>query len=306
MKRRKLQISILILLLILVVAAWYFFLKKWDYKVMFTAPVHSSVAYSFIKNYNEWDGKTLNPGQLVLSNPEPWTQLSAELQLNDEKWDFDWYLKQKNDSVTKVVVECSNPDRALKNRLDILLRRSAYAKSVKRNVKIIRDKLKKRSKEFHYSITNDRSIAEIACVAISTQSTIRGKADEMIRNVVDLNMFVKDNNLGLNGDPMIVIHKWDPQTDVIDFDFCFPVVHPERMPDDPRIKLEKVAVPKALYAEYFGNYCYSDYAWGALYEKIRKEEFETTGRIIEVFYNDPHTGEDDKDWKAGIYMELKK
>ncbi|QIA07698.1 hypothetical protein [Draconibacterium halophilum] len=307
MKRRKLYISIPILFLIFTAALWYFFLKKWDYKVMFTAPVNSSVAYSFIQNHNEWDGKTLKAGQLIIKDEEPWKQLASELQLNDEKWDFNWFLKQKNDSVTKVVVQCSQPNRKMKNRFDILLQRSIFSKSVKKNIKIIRDKMIERSNEFSYTFKDYNSINEIACIAISTQSTIRGKADEMIRNVLDLNMFVKDNELGLNGDPMLVIHHWDPSTNVINFEFCFPVMHPERIPDHPNIKLKKVVVSKAIYAEYFGNYCYSDYSWGALYKKLKKEEGdEPTGRIIEVFYNDPHSGGDDKTWKAGIYMELRK
>lgn len=273
---------------------------------MFSAPVHSSVAYSFIKNYNQWDGKILKPGNLVFEDEKPWTKLESELHLNDNKWDFNWDLKQKNDSITKVIVKCSCPDQALKNRLDILLQRSTFSKSVKRNMKIIRDKLNERSKSYRYTCKDAGSINEVTCVAISTKSTIRGKADEMIRNVVDLNMFVKENELVLNGDPMLVVHRWDPRTDVIEFDFCFPVLHPERMPDHPKIKMEKVAVSKAMYADYFGNYCYSDYSWGALYEKIKQGGGETTGRIVEVFYNDPHSGGDDKEWGAGIFMELKK
>lgn len=304
MKNRKRLIPILVFILLIILAAWYFFLKRWDYKVIFTVPAHSSLAYTFIKDHRDWNGKTLKPEQIQFLQEEPWFHLQSELDLQDTNYVFDWHLKQKNDSLTKISVGVMDKERDLVNRLSILLNKTDFEVSIRKNVTIIRDKIIERNKEFKYRYNGVDSISEIPCVYIPMRSSVRQKADEMIRNVITINMFVKDNNLGLNGDPMVVVKNWTPLSDSIDFDFCFPILHPGLVPPNPDIKVGTVSCRKALNADFFGNYSYSDYSWYRLFEKIQKENLETSGRIIEVFYNDPHNGGDDHNWKAGIYMEL--
>ncbi len=292
------------MLVLLGVAAWYFFLKRWDYKIIFSVPAHASVAYTFVKDHRDWNGKTLKDGQLVFPDEESFTRLKSRLTLNDTTYLFDWHFKPKSDSLTRIVVGVSDKDRNLRNRYKILFEPTIFKKQVKRNVKIIRDKIIRRNKEFSYNIAGPDSLAKVPCVYLSTKSTVRGKADEMIRNVIDLNMFVKDNDLGLRGNPMVVVKDWQPGCDSIHFDFCFPVEHPERVPQNPGIGLKTISVPYALRADFFGNYSYSDYSWNILYEKAQKAGSNIDGRIVEVFYNDPHSGGNDKKWKAEIYLEL--
>ena len=306
MKKRKYSIFILGLLVILILSTWYFFLKRWDYKVKFTVHAHSSLAYTFIKDHRDWNGKTLKPGQIHFLQEEPWSYLCCELNLKDTTYLFDWHLKQKNDSITKISVGVSDKDRNLANRFDVLFSSAEFEKSIRKNIKIIRDRIMERNKEFSYEFSGLDSIAEVPCVFISTRSTVRGKADEMIRNVIDLNMFVKEHNLGLNGNPMVVVKEWAPSADSISFDFCFPILYPELVPSHPRISLRNVSVRRALRADFYGNYSYSDYSWNLLFKEAQKKNLQTTGRIIEVFYNDPHSGGNDVNWKAGIYMEVEK
>lgn len=305
MKNRKSFITIFVLLVLLGAAAWYFFLKRWDYKIIFSVPTHASIAYTFVKDHRDWNGKTLKAGQLEFQNEEPFVYLNSRLNINDTTFLFEWHFKPKNDSLTRVVVGVSDKDRNLRNRYKILFAHTMFEKQVKRNMKIIRDKIIRRNNEFRYTIAGLDSLAEIPCVYVSTKSTVRGKADEMIRNVIDLNMFVKDNDLGLRGNPMVVVKDWTPVCDSIHFDFCFPILHPERVPQDSGIGFRKVLVPYALRANFYGNYSYSDYSWNILYEKALKAGYRIDGKIVEVFYNDPHSGGNDKEWEAGIFLELK-
>lgn len=305
MKNRKVKISAALVLLLLLFSAWYFFIKRWDYKVMFTVPVHSTLAYSFIKAHHEWNGKTLKPEQIHFLEAEPWSDLRTELDLKDTTYFLDWHLEAKNDSLTKITVGASDKERNLRNRLQILLSHTSFEKTIKRNVIIIRDKIIERNKEFRVELSGPDSLAELPCVYISSRTTVRNKADEMIRNVIMINMFVKEHELGLNGNPMVLVNDWNPKSDSIDFDFCFPILHPELVPAHPEIKMKNISITKALHANFYGNYSYSDYSWYLLYEQAQKNDESITGRIVEIFYNDPHTGGNDLNWRAGIYLELK-
>lgn len=272
---------------------------------MFTVDAHPSLAYTFIKDHTDWNGKTLKPGQKHFPEEEPWSYLHSELNLKDTTYLFDWYLDQKNDSLTKISVGVSDKDRSLANRFAILFSRTNFENSIRKNMTIIRDQIIERNKEFRYQFHGLDSIAEVPCVFVSSRSSLRGKADEMIRNVIKLNMFVKEHDLGLNGNPMVVVKKWVPSTDSIDFDFCFPILHPELVPSHPEIKTKIVSVPRALRVDFYGNYSYSDYTWSRLFDEVKRSGYENSGRIVEIYYNDPHTGGNDLNWKAGIYMELK-
>lgn len=304
MKGRRTNVFLATLALIVAFGFWYFFIKRWDYKILFTVPVNHSVAYTFIHDHHDWDGKTLKKGQLTFSEKEPWTFLGSRLNIDSSIYLFDWNLKEKNDSLTKISVGVSDAGHSLRNRWSVLFKKTAFERSIKKNAIIIRDKIIERNKEFRYSKVGSDSIRSIPCVYISTKSSVRGKADEMIRNVISLNLFVKEHSLGLNGNPMVVVKGWNPLSDSIDFDFCFPVLHPELIPEDDLIKSRTVLVKKALKIDFFGNYSYTDYSWNQLFEAAQKQSANPTGRIIEVFYNDPHAGGNDLNWKASVYMEL--
>ena len=304
MKRKKPLIITFSILLLLFAFCWYLFLKPWDYKILFTVKSPVSVVYSGIQDWHEWNGKTIHKGDIVFSEEIPWKQIKTTLVLNDTILHFDWQLKQKNDSITQVSVGISDADRKMNNRTKILFTRSVFEKSTKENVKILRNKLKELSESYNFNYTGPDSLAEIPCVYISSKSTVSEKAEEMIKNVIHLNLYVKDNQLGLNGNPMVEVKNWSPESDSIYFDFCFPVLHPERMVPDPEIKFKTISMKKAIACEFNGNYSISDLSWNLLFEKATDMNSTSTGRIVEIYYNDPHSGGNDLKWKAEIYMEI--
>lgn len=305
MKNSKVKISAALVIIIVLFSTWYLFLKKWDYKIIFTVPVHSTLAYSFINAHYEWNGKTVKPEKITFLEAEPWTHLHTELDVNDTIYSLDWHLDAKNDSLTKISVGVSDKERNLMNRVKILLSNTQFEKSARRNMIIIRNKIIERNQEFRYEFAGLDSIPEIPCVYITSKRTVRSKADEMIRNVILINTFVKEHQLVLNGDPMVLVKNWNPKSDTIEFDFCFPILHPELVPSHPEIKMKTISCPRAFKANFYGNYSYSDYSWYRLFEEARKNDETISGQIIEIFHNDPHSGGNDLNWKAGTYLGLK-
>jgi effector-binding domain-containing protein len=294
----------IIILLFGVVSVWYLFLKPWDFQLYFTLKTQPGVVYQGIQDWREWNGKIINEKKIKVSEKKPWEHLKTQLELNDTTLIFNWDITRKNDSITRVKVKVTDNERKIYNRLTVPFQKTPFKKSIKENVLQLRKKIDEQAKSFRFKFIDTNSFSEVTCVTISIKSTVRKKADEMIKNVIELNMFVKDNNLGLNGNPMVFIKNWNPANDTIQFDFCFPINHPEIMPEHPGIKLKSVSMPKALKGEFYGNYSISDMAWYPLFEEAQKTGVKTTGQILEVYHNDPHSGGNDLEWKAVIYMGI--
>lgn len=304
MRRKFRLVQIIIFLISGFVAVWYLFIKSWDYQIFFTVKTQPGVVYQGIHDWYEWNGKTIQKGKIRVSEQEPWKHIQTVLELNDTTLTFNWDLKQKNDSVTRVKVGVSDKKRKIYNRIRVPFVNTLFEKSITKNTLLLKNNIEKTAGSFRFKFIGIDTIKEVSCVYVSTKSTVRGKAYEMMDYVILLNQFVKGNKLGLNGEPMILINKWDPAIDSIQFDFCFPILHPELMPEDPLIKLKTVSMPKALKGDFYGNYSISDMSWHRLFEEAKTANTKTTGQILEVFYNDPHSGGNDMEWKAGIFMGI--
>ncbi len=139
---------------------------------------------------------------------------------------------------------------------------------------------------------------------MNLKSTIRGKASAMITYVSELNQFVRQNNLKLDGPPFLVIHDWNEDKDSICFDFCFPVSLSGAIPEHPKIKFMTVESMDAVKTDFHGNYSITDIAWHNLAEEAKKLGYRSNHKLIEVYLNDPHTGGNELDWKAEIYLGI--
>ena len=300
--RGKFRLTYIVAVFLIGTAIWYLFIKPWDYILFFTVDAPHTVVYQGIHDWHEWNRKTIQKGRIGITEKEPWNKITTKLELNDTLLYFNWKVTQKNDSVTLIKVRVTDDNRKLYNRITIPFGQTPFKKSIKKNVLLLKHKLDQLEQSYRFNYIGPGEIKELECVYISTKSQIKDKAREMIMNVIALNQFVKSNHLGLNGNPMVQVENWAPENDSINFDFCFPILHPELMPEDPVIKLKTISVPHAIKAEFYGNYSISDLAWNLLKERAQKMDIQTTGQITEVFYNDPHSGGNDLKWKAEIFL----
>ena len=131
-------------------------------------------------------------------------------------------------------------------------------------------------KTFHYEFTGYSHFQKISCVHITLNRTQRGKAMEMISNVVALNQFVRQNNLALDGNPFVLVHEWNQMNDSINFDFCFPIAQTDTVPDHPEIKFKTV---EGMISERFPRY--SDFA-GQTMEQVFGKEALVKASVFEV------------------------
>ena len=301
---KKILFSItLIIPLILIGAIVYLLIRPCDYQAHFTVKATPDVAFFSILNWDIWNRKKAASSIQTISK-NPVKNISQKILLNDTTLTFKWEFKQVNDSITMVRACVSDPERKLYNRLTVPFINTPFKNSVRGNMLDIQRRLDLMLKTFHYEFTGFSHFHKISCLYITLNGTRRSKAREMISNVVALNQFVRLNNLGLNGNPFVLVHDWNEMNDSINFDFCFPIARTDAVPDHPEIKFKTVEGMDAIKTDFYGNYSITDITWYNLAEEANKLGYRSKGKLVEVYHNDPHSGGNELEWKAEIYLGI--
>jgi len=298
---KKIFISIAFIILLALSGVTFLFTRPSDYQAYFSIKATPEIAYYNILNWNIWNRGQLNTKIEILSKT-PGRSVSQKVTLNDTTLIFNWEFIKLNDSITKVRAYVSDPDRKLYNRLSVPFMNTQFKNDVRGNLLDIKTRLELMLKTFHYEYTGYLRFEEKKCVYINLKSTPKGKARAMMSTVTELNQFVRQNNLELDGKPFLVVHDWDELKDSISFDFCFPITRIDAVPEHPEIKFKTVESMVALKTDFYGNYSISDISWHNLAEEAKKLGYRSNQKLIEVYYNDPHLGGNELEWKAEIYL----
>ena len=301
---KKIFVSIaLIILLALIGGIAHLLIRPCDYRAHFTIKTTPDIVYFNILNWDSWNRKQAS-SKIEITSKNPVRNISKKVLLNDTTLIFNWEFKQLNDSVTMVRVCVSDPDRKLYNRLTVPFINTPFKNSVRGNLLDIKTRLKLMLKTFHYEFTGYDQFEKKSCVCINLKSTPRGKARAMILNVTELNQFVRQNNLELDGNPFVLVHDWNEFKDSINFDFCFPIAQTDAVQEHPEIKFKTVQGMDAIKTDFYGNYSMTDITWYNLAEEANKLGYRSNHKLIEVYLNDPHSGGNELEWKAEIYLGI--
>lgn len=301
---KKIVVSIvLIILLALIGGIAYLLIRPCDYRAHFTVKTTPDIVYFNILNWDNWNRKQAN-SKIEITSKNPVRNVSKKVLLNDTTLIFNWEFKPLNDSITMVRVCVSDPDRKLYNRLTVPFINTPFKNSVRGNLLDIKTRLELILKTFHYEFTGYDQFEKKSCVYINLKSTPRGKARAMMENVIELNQFVRQNNLELDGNPFVLVHDWNEFKDSINFDFCFPITRTDAVPEHPEIKFKTVEGMDAIKTDFYGNYSITNITWYNLSEEANKLGYRSNHKLIEVYFNDPHSGGNELEWKAEIYLGI--
>lgn len=301
---RKIFVSIAFVMLLALIGGITFLLTRpADYQAHFTIDAAPDVAYFHILNWNIWNRNNLSARIDILSKT-PVSHISQKVTVNDTTLLFNWEFKKLNDSVTLVRAGVSDPGRKIYNRLTAPFINTRFRKDIRGNLLDIKKRMELMAGSFHYEFTGHHPFEKKSCVYINLESTCRGKAGAMMENVSQLNQFVRQNNLKLNGHPFLVVHDWNESRDSIRFDFCFPILETDAVPEHPKIKFMTVEDMDAVKTDFYGNYSITDISWHNLAEEAKKLGYRTNHKLIEIYYNDPHLGGNELEWKAEIYLGI--
>lgn len=279
---------------------WYLFIKPYDYLVTFNVKAFPGTINQTIKIWN----LSLDNSTIIEQNNI--NNLKQRITFNDTTYLYKWKMIAVNDSTSKVKVYIKDEHHSLKNRILFPFSNTDFEKRTKNTLVDFNNKLSEHIKSFKVTIKGESEIKFTYCAYISIKSKQLNKAKGMMQNYNLLSSFIFENNITLNGKPIVEITYWNMVNDSIHYNFCYPIIKNDSLPVNKIIKYKNIENKKALKAIYNGNYISSDRAWYALVDYAINNNIEIDKKPLEIFYNNPNMGGNALKWKAEVFLPIKK
>ncbi len=296
----KKKIALVALALVLGSLLWYLFLRPYDVRARWEVTALPGTINQTLK---AWD-KSLPADQGIVQGDDL-SELTQLLAYGDSLHQYRWELNQKTDSTTQIVLYVTDKNNSVSNRLSSPFSTTVLEQRTLQNVADFRTRLKDHLSNTRVTFLGEEELGTTFCAYIPVASTQWEKAAMMMKHQPLLSQVLAENEVELNGLPFIEVTKWNQANDSIYYNFCFPIIRSERLPNHPEIKYKRLFSKKVLKAEYNGNYITSDRAWYALQNYAERNGIEVENTPIEFFYNNPNMGGNALSWKAEVFLPLK-
>lgn len=283
---------------VLALALWYLFLKPYDYLVTFRAKTFPGTINQTLKSWHA----SLDSAKTI--RQEGLLELTQQLQYNDSVHEYRWELIPLTDTTTRVKVYAKDLHHSIGNKLWIPFSDTGFEKRTRKNLLDFKALLNEHLQEFKVAVVGEERLKGTYCACIEAKGRQFDKARGMMQHSPLLGTVLVENQVSLNGPPFLEITSWNQKNDSIAYNFCYPILRSERLPQHPEITYREIFPKNALKAIYNGNYITSDRAWYALLDYARQHNLKVSGLPIEVFHNNPNLGGDEMRWKAEIFMPL--
>ncbi len=293
------KIFIAVLSFIITALFWYLFLKPQDYQVSFKAKAIPGTIYETVKAWNE----TLDSFAPI--EYKSLTDFKQTLVFNDSVHIYEWNITPIHDSLSEVEVNIKDWDHSFMNKIKVPFMDTDFEKGSQKMVLDFNQFLEQHIKSFKVSIVGEENLFSTFCACVSLKTAPERKAKGMMANHSFLNSILYENDVQMNGPPLIEVVDWDLKADSLSFNFCYPIIRSEKLPNHPDIKYRRIFGKRALKAVFNGNYIISDRAWYALLNYAEKNNIPVERKPVEVFINNPNMGGNDLKWKTEVYMPIK-
>jgi effector-binding domain-containing protein len=278
---------------------WYLFILPYDYKVTFSVKTFPGTVNQSIKLWNN----TLDSAKII--NQISISSLEQQLKVGNHTYSYKWEMNMINDSTSNVKVYISEPENSLINKISIPFVATEIEQYAKKNVTEFYDRLNEHLDKIKVKVEGVSEIERTYCIYIPLTTTQIGKARAMMNYYSLLNSFIMRNGIQTNGLPFVEITNWDIGSDTIKYNFCYPIIKTDTLPNLELLKYKWLEHTTAIKAIYNGNYITSDRAWYALMYYAEKHGIEVINKPIEVYHTNPNFGGNEKEWQADIYLPIK-
>ncbi len=280
---------------------WYLFIKPNDYQVNFKVKTFPGTINQIIKTWNN----TLDGSKMIEQESGDLLRLKQQIQFGDSIHIYSWHIIPETDSTSKVKVFIKDPQHSFKNKLTVPFSDTDFEKRSRKTLLDFNKKLNEHISNFKVKIIGKQHIDSTFCACTTQTTTQFGKARGMMKDFPLLDGFLATNGLKLNGRPFLEVTKWNMVKDSLSFNFCYPIIKSDTLPQHPDLNYKQSPLINAIKAEYNGNYITSDRAWYALLDYAKKNNLEVNALPIEVFHNNPNMGGEELKWKTEVYLPLK-
>ncbi|NER14638.1 AraC family transcriptional regulator [Leptobacterium flavescens] len=293
------KIASILMLILLGGLLWYLFIKPYDYLVSFKAKTFPGTINQVIKTWNTSfpDAKRVEQDGLE--------RLKQQIVFGDSVHIYKWKIIPLNDSLSRVKVYVKDKDNSFMNKVSIPFSTTDFEKRTKKTLVSFHEKLNEHIGNFRVSISGESQTATTYCAYIPLKGVQIEKARGMMRNYTFISNFLAENKVKLNGKPFVEVTRWDMEKDSIEYNFCYPIIKSDSLPEHELLHYKQMEGKKALKAVYNGNYITSDRAWYALLDYAEKNGIEVDHTPLEVFYSNPNIGGNELEWKAEVFIPIK-
>ena len=278
---------------------WYFFLKPHDYVVRFETKALPGTIYQTIKSW----GNRLDDAQLL--GQKNLSDFKYRIKFSDSTYTYHWKTETINDSVSEVKVYITDDDHSLANRWAIPFSETDFEKRTKKTLKDFVDELQDHLNNFKVNITGKAVIPSKYCACVSLKNIQRDKVHGMMEYYSLLSSVMAEKQVSLDGRPMVEVEDWNIENDSISYNFCFPVIKSDSLPQWAEVFYKQIESKPALRAVYNGNYITSDRAWYALLDYAEKNDIPIDKKPLEVFHNNPNMGGNEMEWETEVFMPIR-
>jgi effector-binding domain-containing protein len=243
--------------------------------------------------------------ELNINEYDVFKQFIHEVNINNTPFELQWRFESRNDTNAVVKLNFLNKENSLKERYSCLFKSSPNLDSIIFISQAFKAKANAFARSFKVLIDGIDTIPSQTYLYIKEQSKRDSKAGKMIKTNGYLFSKNKDSLVTKTGETFVYVKKWDLETDSINFRYAFPIKPQSTYPTDDMVMVDDMIEQPALKATFYGNYSLSDQAWIALYNYANRNDISVELTPIEIFYNNPMLGGDDRQWKAEVFLPLK-
>lgn len=292
------RILLAVLFVFIAFSGWYLFLKSYDVQANFQVNAYPGTVVQIIKTWS-----TSLPEAEIISQDSIYS-ISQKITVENDTYFYNWAVELSDERSSQITVLIRKEGSAIADRLALPFVETRLESSAKRLINELRSTI-----NTHLDITNVRiegmvDFDSTFCVYLPVQATQYGKAYGMMRHYSALSFFVSDNDLEPSGVPIVEITSWKMSTDNLTFNFCYPIRFQAELPNDSIFRYKWIPKQKTIKAIYNGNYITSDRAWFELLNYANQKDLKVSPRPIEVFHDNPNFGNNEKNWKAEIFLPL--
>ncbi|SEC19497.1 effector-binding domain-containing protein [Tenacibaculum sp. MAR_2009_124] len=288
----------LVAMLLLAGLLWYLLIKPYDYLVTFKVKTTTGTINQSLKSWNKTLKDNSSLEQIELGH------LLQKVSTKDSLFTFDWNMERLNDSISKVKIYVTDENNSIQNKIAIPFTNTNFEKRVKKTVSDFFNGLTKHLSEIKVSEVQKSNLKETYCAYVNIKGRQHEKAFGMMKYYSFLSGFLNKNNIDYNGLPFVEIKYWDIEKDSIHFNFCFPIIKNDSLPNHPEIQYKQNKSVNALKVIYNGNYITSDRAWYKLLNYAERNKITISRKPVEIFHNNPNYGGDALRWKTEVYMPI--
>ncbi|WP_396635564.1 hypothetical protein [Maribacter sp. R77961] len=287
----------------LLLAAWYLVLKPYDYQIIINANTSKGTCFQSVLNWSETLEKKRGISSFI-TNKEPFKTIDQSLELPNHDLELKWTIETKNDSAAVINLNIKNKTNAVIERIKKVFGTSELQKVINKEITDFNTGLVKHLEEFKVHVDGVSRSPETYVAYVPIKANQKDKAGKMISNSAYINTFLIAHNIKLQSHPFLEVTTWNVNSTDLEFNFCFPIIKTDSLPVHEEIKYKQIQGKSSVKVTFNGNYSISDRAWFGAHQYAEENDIKIKPALIEIFYNNPHLGEDEMSWKSEAFIEI--